>query len=77
MSPFWQIVRRDIVLAAADDGHGDLTPVATVARDMAGATGTTRSPYSAFSASSCASLTLGDSTRGTSRYAESGSRPKM
>ena len=27
------------VLAAADDGHGDLTPVATVARDMAGGTG--------------------------------------
>lgn len=27
------------VLAAADDGHGDLTPVATVARDMAGPLG--------------------------------------
>jgi amino acid transporter/mannitol/fructose-specific phosphotransferase system IIA component (Ntr-type) len=27
------------VLAAADEGHGDLTPVATVARDMAGPTG--------------------------------------
>lgn len=27
------------VLAAADDGHGDLTPVATVARDLAGPTG--------------------------------------
>jgi APA family basic amino acid/polyamine antiporter len=27
------------VLAAADDGHGDLTPVATVARDLAGPNG--------------------------------------